>query len=75
MKTAVDRQQESVSRIKQSPCQCLVYHPKFGTEIYNELMTEYVEWRSIKPSKTSVDKTWIIVHLLSSQNCPYIKEQ
>ena len=75
MKSTIEKQQEAVARMKESPCQCLEYHPKFGTTIYNNLMSEYNEWRKIKPSKTSVDKTWILIHLLSSQNCPYIRDE
>ena len=73
MKTTVEKQQETVARIKQSPCQCLEYHPKYGTDIYNEYMNEYMKSRSDKNS--NVDKTWIFVWLLKSQECPWIKEE
>ena len=73
MKTVVERQQETVARMKQSPCQCWEYHPKLGTDIYKQYMKEYFDWRKNKQS--NVDKTWIFVWLMASQNCPYIREE
>ena len=76
MVTQLEKQQDAVRRMKQSPCQCLEYHPKKGTEIYNEMMNEYKAWRN-SPRKVqgTVDKTWILIHLLASQSCPFIKEE
>lgn len=73
MITQIERQQNAVRRMKQSPCQCLEYHPKIGTEIYKELLDEYLQWRQSK--RHNVDKTWILVLLLASHNCPYIREE
>lgn len=72
MITVAEKQQETVRKMKQSPCQCLVYHPAIDTDIYNEYMDEYWAWR--RNNKSNVDKTWILVWLLASQNCPYQNE-
>lgn len=74
-KSTRERQEDTVRRMKQSPCQCMIYHPKFGTEIYNELFDEYMAWRKMSPHRCSVDKTWIIAHLMTSQDCPFIKSE
>jgi len=74
MLTRVEKQQEAVRRMKESPCQCLEYHPMRGTTIYNEMLEEWKRWRTLSPHKTSVDKNWIFVHLMKSQNCPFIIE-
>jgi hypothetical protein len=76
MKTQVEKQQETVARMKQSPCQCLEYHPKLGTEIYAELLKEWQTWRNLPNKfKGTVSKDWILIHLIASQNCPYIQEE
>ena len=76
MVTQLEKQQDAVRRMKQSPCQCLEYHPKKDTEIYNEMMNEYKAWRnSSRKVQGTVDKTWILIHLLASQSCPFIKEE
>lgn len=76
MKTAIERQQETVARLKQSPCQCLEYHPKQGTDIYNEYLNEYQQWKNASTKlKGNVDKHWILIWLLASQSCPFIKSE
>lgn len=76
MKTEIEKQQETVARMEQSPCQCLIYHVKPGTERYSELLKEWQEWREIsRKFKGNTDKQWILFYLLSSQNCPDIKEE
>ena len=75
MKTQIEKQKEAVARMKQSPCQCLEYHPKVGTDIYNQYLKEWQERRNLSnKAKGSVDKNWIMVWLLASQSCPYIRE-
>ena len=76
MKTVIERQQEAVQRMKQSPCQCLTYHPKVGTDIYKEYLKEWQDWRNLPAKqKGSVSKDWILIWLLASQSCPYIQEE
>jgi hypothetical protein len=76
MKTQVEKQQETVARMKQSPCQCFEYHPKLGTEIYNEMLKEWRDWRNApRKNQGSVDKNWILVHLIASQSCPDIRKE
>ena len=76
MNTQIQKQRETVERMKQSPCQCLEYHPKAGTDIYNEYLKEWQDWRNLSAkAKGNVDKDWILVWLLASQNCPFIKEE
>lgn len=76
MLTEIQKQEEAVRIMKESPCQCLEYHPKVGTTRYNELLNEWKTWRSLSnKQKGKSDKDWIIIYLLASQNCPYIKEE
>lgn len=76
MKTQAEEQQEIVSRMAQSPCQCMVYHPKLGTEIYAEWFKEWQDWRNApRKSKGNVDKDWILVYLIQSQDCPDIRKE
>ena len=76
MKSAIEKQKETVARMKQSPCQCLEYHPKVGTEIYSDYLKEWQTWRNLSPkNKGTVSKDWILVWLLASQSCPYIREE
>jgi prephenate dehydrogenase len=75
MNEQIQKQKDTVARMKQSPCECLEYHPMFGTDIYNEYLNEWKTWRqSSYKVKGLVDKDWIFLWLLSSQDCPYIKE-
>lgn len=72
----VKKQQEAVTRNEESPCQCLVYHPKVGSQDYNALLEDWLTWRKLSLKlKGTVDKDWLLMYLVASQNCPYQREE
>jgi hypothetical protein len=65
----LEKQKDSVRRMSQSPCQCLVYHPAPNTEDFENL---YKEW--------SADGSKVLMGMRESRNallaqliadCPY----
>jgi hypothetical protein len=76
MQTEIEKQKDAVARMAQSPCRCLAYHPKAGTDIYNEYLKEWQDWRNLSAkARGNVGKDWILVWLLASQRCPFIQEE
>lgn len=76
MSSVKERQEKVVARMKQSPCQCLTYHPKLGTEIYMEYLEEWRVWRNLpRKLKGNSDKDWILIWLAASQSCPWIVDE
>ena len=65
----LEKQKDSVRRMSQSPCQCLVYHPAPNTEDFENL---YKEWsadgskalRGMRESRNA-----LLAQLIA--NCPY----
>ena len=65
----LERQKDSVRRMNQSPCECLIYHPAPNTEDFENL---YKEWMG-NGSKLSMElresRSALFAQLIA--DCPY----
>jgi hypothetical protein len=62
-------QKDSVRRMSQSPCQCLVYHPAPNTEDFENLYKEWIGDGSKLLMGMRESRTALLAQLIA--NCPY----
>lgn len=67
----LDKQRDSVRRMNQSPCQCLVYHPAPNTEDFENLYNEWIGNGSKISSNSRESRNALLSQLIAS--CPYQK--
>jgi hypothetical protein len=65
----LDKQRDSVRRMNQSPCKCLVYHPAPNTEDFENLYKEWVGNGSKLSTGAKESRTALLAQLVAS--CPY----
>ena len=65
----LEKQKDSVRRISQSPCQCLVYHPAPNTEDFENLYKEWIGDGSKLLMGMRESRTALLAQLIA--NCPY----
>ena len=67
--TQLEKQQDTVRRMNQSPCQCLVYHPAPNTEDFENLYKEWIGNGSKISSNSRESRNALLAQLIAS--CPY----
>ena len=65
----LDKQKDSVKRMNQSPCQCLVYHPAPNTVDFENLYKEWVGNGSAISTSERQNRSALLAQLIA--NCPY----
>ena len=65
----LEKKKESVRRMNQSPCQCLVYHPAPNTEDFENLYKEWVGNGSAISKSERQNRSALLAQLIA--NCPY----
>jgi hypothetical protein len=63
------KQKDSVRRMSQSPCQCLVYHPAPNTEDFENLYKEWIGNGSRLSMGLRQSRNYLLAQLIA--NCPY----
>jgi len=65
----LDKQRDTVRRMNESPCQCLVYHPAPNTVDFENLYKEWIGNDTPISKSQRQNRSALLAQLIA--NCPY----